>query len=413
MASYTLTLCLAYSILCYVFPVGHSRTEGSDLYDRICACVWNEDSDPGGFELEWNNLINEYDLASHDWLCQLYKIREMWIPAYSRDVLMGGLLRTTSRSECENSFFTSNTNPFLTLVEFYMRYETCIEAQRYNQAKKDNDSEHKCPELKTPFDIEKHAAAVYTIKMFYSFQIEMETGSYRCGLHSVKVENGLATYTVKQLNSVKMFDVVFDESSMVTTCGCKLFQRKGIPCRHMLFVWNSKLVLRIPDQYVLPRWCKSHLNKCHLDANLVAESPSTIGKKRMINSLWLDFHACFALALHDDADMLDFTSMMRSLRDKLESKRAAKNVDSRSSKVSDIELLTGFSAPSSVIVKPPKISKNKGSGVHPNNARKDNRLKSEKEKAVEESRKKQRLCRACNEYATHDSRNCPNKPKIV
>lgn len=383
------------------------------MYDRICACVWNEDNDPDRFELEWNNLINECDLASHDWLCNLYKIRGMWIPAYSRDVLMGGLLRTTSRSESENNFFTTNTNPFLTLVEFYMRYESCMEAQRYNQAKKDNDSEHKIPEFKTPKDIEKHAAAVYTIKMFYSFQIEMEAASVTCGLHSLKAENGIDTYTVKQLNSVKMFDVVFDESSNVTTCGCKLFQRKGIPCRHMLFVWNSKLVVRIPDQYILPRWCKSHLNKCLVDLNLLGESASTNDMKGKINQLWVDIHACFSLAQRDEVDMLDFMSTMRSLRDKLESKRVTNDVDSRSSKIKDIELLTGFTAPSSINVKLPKISKNKGTGLHPTNARKDYRLKSEKEKAVEESRKKQRLCRACNEYATHDSRNCPNKSKVV
>ncbi|GKD17412.1 hypothetical protein Tco_1206570 [Tanacetum coccineum] len=42
-------------------------------------------------------------------------------------------MRTTSRSESENSFFKSFTSPGSTLVNFMMSYELAIERQRYRQ----------------------------------------------------------------------------------------------------------------------------------------------------------------------------------------------------------------------------------------------------------------------------------------
>ncbi|XP_074266669.1 protein FAR1-RELATED SEQUENCE 5-like [Silene latifolia] len=57
--------------------------------------------------------------------------REQWIPAYFKDVSMSGLMRVTSRSESENSFFDRFLTPHLTLVEFWVCYESALEAQRH------------------------------------------------------------------------------------------------------------------------------------------------------------------------------------------------------------------------------------------------------------------------------------------
>jgi len=61
----------------------------------------------------------------------MYDIRDMWIPAYFKVLFLGAVLRTTSRSESENHFFSNFTNPHLSLVDFWMRCESALELQWY------------------------------------------------------------------------------------------------------------------------------------------------------------------------------------------------------------------------------------------------------------------------------------------
>ena len=115
----------------------------------------------------------------------------------------------------------------------------------------------------------------------------------------------------------------------------------------------------------------------------------------------------------------------------MEAKRIARNNEttgSANNKGQDIELLIGASVPTEIIVKPPKISKNKGTGFYVSNeensknkgaeidvpnaetrGRSAKRLKGEKEKVVEQNQKKKRLCGGCGKLSNHDIRNCPNK----
>ncbi|KAK9741233.1 hypothetical protein RND81_03G091000 [Saponaria officinalis] len=69
--------------------------------------------------------------ARHRFACGISWKKHFWIPAYFRDMPMGGLLRTTQRSESTNSFYKRYENKFGTLVEFWMRFETAMEQQRY------------------------------------------------------------------------------------------------------------------------------------------------------------------------------------------------------------------------------------------------------------------------------------------
>ena len=82
----------------------------------------------------------DFGLQSNAWLSQMYDIRDMWIPAYFKDLFLGKVLRTTSRSESENHFFSNFTNPHLSLVEFSMQYESALELQRYGQLQSDNEN---------------------------------------------------------------------------------------------------------------------------------------------------------------------------------------------------------------------------------------------------------------------------------
>ncbi|XP_074297944.1 protein FAR1-RELATED SEQUENCE 5-like [Silene latifolia] len=91
--------------------------------------------EPHEFEESWTRIVEFHGLPENGWLKEKYGIRQMWILAYFRDLFLVGLMRTTSRSESENHFFSNFTNPNLTLVEFWMRFESAMDVQRWTQSK--------------------------------------------------------------------------------------------------------------------------------------------------------------------------------------------------------------------------------------------------------------------------------------
>ncbi|XP_056688837.1 protein FAR1-RELATED SEQUENCE 5-like [Spinacia oleracea] len=395
--------------------VGRQITQDTLFLNKICKCVWSEEIEPTEFEEKWGKVLAEFKLQDHEWLKQLYEKRQMWIPAYFRDSFLCGIMRTTSRSESENNFYTKFTNPHLTLVEFYMRFESALDAQRHTQGQFDNDSKHKHPECKTSFALEKHASKIYTVSVFYDFQEELEIGCFHCGLEEYKKENGFEIFTIREGCRIRKFDVSFNPANLDSKCMCKMFERLGIPCRHMVWVWKAKMIEYIPDAYVLNRWTSLATKTpiFDLEGNILEACVDFVDCKRMLNELWSEIHTCVSLAQGNEEDLTDLVKNLKGLRLNLEAKKSSNNHENNGSpsKATDIELLIGATLPTEIVVKPPKISKNKGTGVHVPGTGSDKRLKGDKEKAIEQSQKKKRLCRGCGELGYHDIRNCPHKVK--
>ncbi|GJU24407.1 FAR1-related sequence 5-like protein [Tanacetum coccineum] len=110
----------------------YDETNFKERFDKI---VWNMFIEPLKFEEKWSELIEDFGLQSHKWLTKMFNLREIWIPAYFIDSPLYGLMRTTSRSESENSFFKSFTSPGATLVSFMMSYESAMERQSKDEGK--------------------------------------------------------------------------------------------------------------------------------------------------------------------------------------------------------------------------------------------------------------------------------------
>lgn len=86
--------------------VNYNVCHYTDFKARFNKMVWNNKLTPEEFETKWPSLIDEFDLQGNTWLALMFEIREMWIPAYFRELPLSGLMRTTSRSESENYFFS-------------------------------------------------------------------------------------------------------------------------------------------------------------------------------------------------------------------------------------------------------------------------------------------------------------------
>ncbi|XP_074304281.1 protein FAR-RED ELONGATED HYPOCOTYL 3-like [Silene latifolia] len=161
--------------------VGPVICKDTEFLKKINRCAWSEDVEPPEFEERWTTVVESHGLSDNEWLKEKYNIRNMWVPPYFRVLFLGGLMRTTSRSESENHFFSNFTNPNLTLVEFWMRFESAMDAQRWTHS---NFLHNKklLPRLSTPLALEKHASEIYTPTMFGEFQKEVEAACYSCGV---------------------------------------------------------------------------------------------------------------------------------------------------------------------------------------------------------------------------------------
>ncbi|XP_020259857.1 protein FAR1-RELATED SEQUENCE 5-like [Asparagus officinalis] len=129
-----------------------------DFKRKINALIWSKDIDPATFEVGWKDVMKEFKLESNEWLCELYNIWESWILAYYADDLMAGLLRTTSISESENSFFDKFNRRSDTLTEFYPRYESAMDKQRHTNVRLNYEGTKSMPRMDTPLLLERDAA---------------------------------------------------------------------------------------------------------------------------------------------------------------------------------------------------------------------------------------------------------------
>ncbi|XP_019155715.1 PREDICTED: protein FAR1-RELATED SEQUENCE 5-like [Ipomoea nil] len=287
--------------------IGNELAKDEKFRNKLNAIVWNERINSAEFEAQWNLLIDEYNLTTHQWFCKLYTERESWIPAYFTDFPLSGLVRTTSHSEAENSVYGKFTRPHSSLVEFYMQYESVIETQRYRQAKLNAECEGYIPEFKTPLALERHVAQLFTITIFYELQKEIEAACFYSRVVGVREDGGSIYYDIRgECNTI--FSVHHDPKGLSASCTCKLFERMGLVCRHMFLVFRDAQLGQLPSQYIVTRWCK-HLACGACSGQLSVANGSTCGATR----LWADINTCVGLVGSNTERQARLVDVLKSL----------------------------------------------------------------------------------------------------
>ncbi|XP_074291141.1 protein FAR1-RELATED SEQUENCE 5-like [Silene latifolia] len=220
--------------------------------------VDEKDVEPAEFEERWTAIVEAHGLSDNEWLQEKYGIRHFWIPAYFRDLLLGRLMRTTSRSESENHFFSNFTNPNLTLVEFWTRFESAMDTQRWAQSKLIAQSKYSFPDLATPLDKRKACVKTYTPRIFEEFKVEIKARCFTCAIgDKQKDKNHAILYIdVKDRERKKDYKVGYKTAEVKLVCNCKKFERHGIICRDILCVLKDYGFDKIPSEYLLNRWSK-------------------------------------------------------------------------------------------------------------------------------------------------------------
>ena len=233
--------------------VGCSLNSNTEFINHFKSCVYNSETTIE-FEQAWQCIIQEFGLEKNEWLSKLFDIRDMWIPAYFRNLFLEAVLRTTSRSESENRFFSNFTNPHLSLVEFWMRFESAVELQRHGQLQLDNETSSSKPTLKTAEDLERYVSEIYIFANFYKFQDEFWIACMDCEIDDKQVteESHVVTIVDNGHGREVKRQVVYNPSNYVVHCSCKMFECEGIPCHYILYILKGKGLRKFCLLYTSP-----------------------------------------------------------------------------------------------------------------------------------------------------------------
>ncbi|XP_074321508.1 protein FAR1-RELATED SEQUENCE 5-like [Silene latifolia] len=218
----------------------------------------------------------------------MYAKRKQWVMAHCRDLEMGGVMRTTQRSESENSFFKRFESKSRTLVEFSLRFDSAMDQQRHAQKKLDNDNKHTSPQMSTHLAIEVHGVQLYSHKVFEEFKEE--------------VKYSIDTFTFKATRS------------------CRMLGRKDIICRHVIWIYSSNGLKTIPDECVVNTWCKDAVRSKMFDCNGEAAKDVDIidGKQIAMSVMWSKVHQTVGMLMGKcKVDVDNFSNLIREFKEKL------------------------------------------------------------------------------------------------
>nr|KAJ0213718.1 hypothetical protein LSAT_V11C400220150 [Lactuca sativa] len=168
-------------------------------------CMWHitQKLEENVYSLFLDSYIYKFHLKENDWLRSVFKIRDLWIPAFMRDLELSGLMRTTSRSESLNYAFSHFLHHKSNLVKFMMSFDSAMEKQRHQQSLLDYQSTTTTPKLRTPLAIEKHASEIYTHNIFLDIQKELYKSVFYCVQESLVIEDE-NTYAILRLSINKI-----------------------------------------------------------------------------------------------------------------------------------------------------------------------------------------------------------------
>ncbi|XP_021759428.1 protein FAR1-RELATED SEQUENCE 5-like [Chenopodium quinoa] len=232
---------------------------------------------PAEFEYFWKRMCDKYKCENDDWLCDLYKIKEMWCPAYSKKYWYGGIL-SSQRSETTNKSVSQRLNKTQGLCDFYHVFLDVISEWRSKEGARDYNTLRGNRHLAfANIGILVHARSLYTIQAYVLFEEEFIRGTAYD-----HVDNGLRFPEYSYLlwrpgKDIIKHEVVFNKETHAICCTCMHFSETGLLCSHSLRAYHLHCVRNIPQEYIMKRWtkaamCSHGIEEPTLRTNVVATS---------------------------------------------------------------------------------------------------------------------------------------------
>ncbi|XP_074305688.1 protein FAR-RED IMPAIRED RESPONSE 1-like [Silene latifolia] len=131
--------------------------------------------------------------------------------------------------------------------------------------------------------------------------------------------NGLDVTVIKDSYRERSFNVEYNPGTLAVRCTCRIFERKGILCRHIVRILLANGKKTIPDDYVASRWTKDalqfRLSAC--DSELTHVNSSVDGKEVEMVKLWSEVHE--TIGLHrgmNVTEVVNLNSLIKEFKEK-------------------------------------------------------------------------------------------------
>ncbi|XP_041994211.1 uncharacterized protein LOC121744691 [Salvia splendens] len=305
--------------------------------------------------------------------------RQFWIPTYFRDFPLGSMIRTTSISESENSFYKKILKPRANIAEFYLNLNNAVEFQRNSRTKLDYHDAIVLPILVTTLPFEKHVSTLYTDSMFKKIQKEIIEGNDRCRVLGFSSTDMVDTYKLGDNNHNSHF-VRHDKTDDS---------------------YSNNEVKKITDRYCQSIWMKTPLpNAIHGQFDYVLPTTSIVDDRQTVSNQGISMFYGFLRRFVTDIDVLRaFVDGVKELGNSLQTGTPTTSASEKRRLIEEFYVMV---RPEVVEVHPLDIVKTKGHAISS-----ASRLIYKREKVIKETTRPLRRCKACDEMGHHDSRNCP------
>ncbi|KAL2900424.1 Protein FAR1-RELATED SEQUENCE 5 [Bienertia sinuspersici] len=206
---------------------------------------------------------------------------------------------------------------------------------------------------------------------FYEFQNELLAACFDCGLHNMIPEKDVQiVILIDHKRNSKMHTVRYHLDNNMVECTFKMYEREGIPYRHILWVIKEKGLKSLPEAYVKTRWSKAAMSMPMFDlgGNLIEDTTKMEAVKKKVGHLWSEIFTCVSMDENNEDCLHDFMKLIDGFKQSLLSRG---NVQASANKGKQMETLLDCPLPEEITILDPNKSKNKGK-----NKRKSNNIKS-------------------------------------
>ncbi|XP_074299751.1 protein FAR1-RELATED SEQUENCE 12-like [Silene latifolia] len=193
-----------------------------------------------------------------------------------------------------------------------------MDQQRHAQKKLDNDNKHTSPQISTHLAIEVHEVHLYSYKVFEEFKEEVKYSIDTCKSRGFSEGDSLEVTTIRDANRDRNYQVTYCPVTFKETCSSRMLERKGIICRHVIWIYSSNDLKAVPDECVVSRWCKDAVRSKMFDCNFeAAENVDIIdGKQIAMSVMWSEVHQIVMMLMGKyKADVDNFSSLIREFKE--------------------------------------------------------------------------------------------------
>ncbi|XP_074265729.1 protein FAR-RED IMPAIRED RESPONSE 1-like [Silene latifolia] len=247
-------------------------------YQEIIVDLWkiiDDSADSDDFEEAWHHFVAKYGMSS------------------------------TQRSEQTNRFFKNYVNVETTLFKFFDSYQNALRSK----VEEELMLNFACHERPSPYNktiiAEEVFQRAYTSNIFSLVKDEVNGLIHTNAESHLNIENFSSFNVTDEVTTPflkrreKKYNVTANLDFSEFNCTCKLFEFKGILCRHIIRVLQLKKVQFIPDKYILNRWRKDLVRGYeHLPVGYYNPGESERLKRSLAVTMKNDY--IYRLALHDD-----------------------------------------------------------------------------------------------------------------